>query len=150
MSTDRTRFSAAFPSTARITGSHRTLTILATVAVVAIIAVTAFLAWRGRVASAPPVTLAVLPFGNTAADSAKAPLADGFGDEVFSALGRVPGLQMRSRSGARAFRGSLAVDPVEAGRRLKVDYLVTGAMREARGHWIVSAELTRVADATEL
>jgi serine/threonine-protein kinase len=101
-------------------------------------------------AGAVPITVAVLPFGNTTGDTATTPFADGLGDEVFTALGRVPGLEMRSRNGARAFRGQITVDPGEVGRKLKVDYVVTGVLREANGRWIVSTELTRTADAAEL
>jgi serine/threonine-protein kinase len=125
--------------------------LLAGVVVTIIIAAVAAYRLGGFGASAAPITIAVLPFGNMdSADSATAPFADGLGDEVFTALGRVPGLEMRSRTGARAYRGQLAIDPVEAGRKLKVDYLVTGVLREARGQWVLSTELTRTADATEL
>ena len=57
---------------------------------------------------------------------------------------------MRSRSEARAYRGQLSVDPAEAGRKLKVDYIVTGVLRQAPGRWVLSTELTHTADATEL
>jgi serine/threonine-protein kinase len=105
---------------------------------------------RDRIVPTPPISLSVLPFANISGDTAITPFADGIGDEVFSALVRVPGLQMRSRSGARQYRGALSVDAKEVGRKLNVDYVVTGVMREAKGHWIVSAELTRTADGTEL
>jgi len=104
---------------------------------------------RGLTA-AVPITIAVLPFGNISGDTAIAPFADGLADEVFTALGRVPGLEMRSRNGARAYRGQLSFDPGEVGRKLKVDYIVTGVLREAGGLWILSTELTRTADATEI
>ncbi len=117
--------------------------------VVAALGVGAYLVRRSSAATIP-ITVAVLPFGNTTGDSATAPFADGLGDEVFTALGRVPGLVMRSRNGARAFRGQLNPDPSEVGHKLKVDYIVTGLLREAGGQWIVSTELTRAADAAEL
>jgi len=97
-----------------------------------------------------PITIAVLPFGNISGDTAIAPFADGLADEVFTALGRVPGLEMRSRNGARAYRGQLSPDPAEVGRKLKVDYIVTGVLRESGGQWILTTELTRTADATEI
>jgi len=117
--------------------------------VVAALGVGAYLVRRSSAATIP-ITVAVLPFGNTTGDSATAPFADGLGDEVFTALGRVPGLVMRSRNGARAFRGQFNPDLSEVGRKLKVDYIVTGLLREAGGQWIVSTELTRAADAAEL
>ena len=61
---------------------------------------------------------------------------------------------LASRCEAATGRGrieaSSAVDPGEVGRKLKVDYIVTGVLREASGRWILSTELTRTADATEL
>jgi serine/threonine-protein kinase len=116
---------------------------------VAGLAVLAF-ALRDDITRPAPISLSVLPFANISGDTAITPFADGIGDEVFSALVRVPGLQMRSRSGARQYRGALSVDAKEVGRKLNVDYIVTGVMREAKGHWIITAELTRTEDGTEL
>ena len=124
--------------------------VLSVLTVVAIIAGVAAYRLGGFGTGPAPVTVAVLPFGNISGDSATAPFADGLGDEVFTALERVPGLEMRSRTGARAYSGQLSVDPIEAGRKLKVDYIVTGVLRDAHGSWVLSAELTRTADATEL
>jgi serine/threonine-protein kinase len=103
-----------------------------------------------RFTAVAPITIAVLPFDNISGDTAIAPFADGLADEVFTALGRVPGLEMRSRNGARAYRGQLSPDPAEVGRKLKVDYIVTGELREASGQWILTPHLTRTADAAEL
>jgi eukaryotic-like serine/threonine-protein kinase len=111
--------------------------------------VTYFVQQRDAVAP-PPITLAVLPFGNIGGDSALLASTLGLGDEVFTALQRVPRLQMRSRNGARAFAGHLGVDEREVGKKLLVDYVVEGDMREESGRWLVIARLTRTADATEL
>ena len=97
-----------------------------------------------------PITVAVLPFGNIGADSALSYVAEGLADEVAGALARVPGIQIKSRSGARAYRGQLGPDVTEAGARLKADYLITGVVRQERGHWILSAELARAADKASL
>ncbi len=97
-----------------------------------------------------PISLAVLPFGNMSADSAMTYVAEGLADELAAALARVPGIQVKSRSGARAYRGQLGPDVTEAGARLDADYLITGAVREDRGHWILSAELTRAVDKASL
>ena len=106
--------------------------------------------FRDRIVPPTPISVSVLPFANISNDTAIAAFADGLGDEVFSALVRVPGLQMRSRSGARQYRGALSVDTKEVGRKLNVDYVVTGVMREVNRHWIITAELTRASDGTEL
>ena len=71
---------------------------------------------------AAPITLAVLPFVNIAGDSATDFVADGLSDEVASALTRVPGVLVKSRTGALRYRGQLAPDVTEAGARLKADY----------------------------
>jgi serine/threonine-protein kinase len=98
---------------------------------------------------AAPLTLAVLPFFNVSGDSSLAFVADGFNEEVASALARVPGIVIKSRSGARAYRG-LSVDIVEAGAKLQADYVLTALVRQERGRWILSAELGRQSDAASL
>ena len=113
------------------------------------IAAAGYLARRQSNSSAP-LTLAVLPFGNIGADSALSYVAEGLADEVAGALARVPGIQIKSRSGARAYRGQLGADVTEAGARLKADYLITGVVRQERGRWILSAELARAADKASL
>ena len=108
-----------------------------------------FLATRGSGAAAP-ISLAVLPFGNIAADSGLDGVAAGLADEVAGVLTQVPGILLKSRSGARAYRGQLGVDVTEAGTRLQAEYLVTGAMRREGANWLVSAEFARAADAASL
>jgi serine/threonine-protein kinase len=111
---------------------------------------TAAYVWTRTPAAAVPITLAVLPFGNIGADSTIDFVADALPDEVATVLARVPGIEIKSRNGARAYRGQLTVDVAEAGGRLKADYLLTGMVREDRGRWILSTEVTRAADATSL
>ena len=109
------------------------------------------LSWqRQRNAVGPPIRVAVLPFVNIAKDSAIELFADGLSDEIATALGRVPGIQIQSRSGARVYRGQLGVDVREAGRRLDADFVVTGAMRAVNGRWIITTELENVSSAAEL
>ena len=122
---------------------------LAASAIVAVLLVGVYLAVRATTAT-EPITVAVLPFGNIAGDSAMDPIGDGLADEVASALSRVPGILVKSRSGARQYRGQLAPDVTEAGSRLKADYLVTAVVRQDRGRWILSADFARAADATSL
>ena len=42
------------------------------------------------------------------------------------------------------------MDPAEAGAKLKADYVMTGLVRQNAGGWILSADLTRAADAASL
>ncbi len=115
----------------------------------AVLAVVAYLL-IGHRESARPISLAVLPFGNTNADTAIDFVADGLADEVASALARVPGIQIKSRSGARLYSGMLGVDVVEAGAKLKAEYVMTALVRRAGGRWILSADVSRAADATSI
>ena len=117
--------------------------------IVGVIGAAGYFATRPSGRSAP-ITVAVLPFGNIGADSALSYVAEGLADEVAGALARVPGIQIKSRSGARAYRGQLGPDVTEAGARLKADYLITGVVRQERGRWILSAELARAADKASL
>ena len=119
-------------------------------ALLAVILATGTYAARNWIVRAEPITVAVLPFGNIAGDSAIAYVADGLADEVASALARVPGITIKSRVGALAYRGSLAPDVTEAGARLKADYLLTAVIRQERGRWILSADFEHGADARSL
>ena len=104
----------------------------------------------GSRGSAGPVSLAVLPFGYDAADTAMSFVADGLPDEVAGALSRVPGIEIRSRSGARLYRRQLSVDVTEAGTRLNAAYVMHGVIRQERGRWIVSIDLARADDQTSI
>jgi serine/threonine-protein kinase len=119
------------------------------IAVVALATLGSYIATRTASAGAP-ITLAVLPFANIAGDSAMDLVGAGLADEVASALSRVPGIVVTSRSGARRYLGQLAPDVTEAGARLKADYLVTAVVRQDRGRWILMADFARAADAQSL
>lgn len=97
-----------------------------------------------------PITLSILPFGNTAADTSIEFVAQSLADEVAASLMHIPGILIKSRAGARMYGGRLGVDVMEAGARLKADYVVTGVVRQEKGQWILSAELARSADGTSI
>jgi TolB-like protein/tetratricopeptide (TPR) repeat protein len=139
----------ASPAEAVVRRPARALRWVGLALAVGVVGTVAYLATRAPGASAP-ITLTVLPFGNIGADSAMDLVAGGLAEEVASALQRVPGIQIKSRSGARAYRGKLGVDVTEAGARLKADYVMTGVIRQDRGSWILSADVERAADATSL
>ncbi len=107
-------------------------------------------AGQARAGVAAQLTLAVLPFYNLDRDSTLAFVADGFYEDVASALARVPGILIKSRSGARAYRDSLAVDVVAAGSKLKADFVLTAEVRQDRGRWVLSADLGRQSDAASV
>jgi serine/threonine-protein kinase len=100
--------------------------------------------------SSAPITITVLPFSNTAVDSATDFIAGGLAEQVASILARVSGIQIQSRSGARAYAKMLTVDVAEAGRTLKADYVMQGSVRQEAGSWILSADVERARDGMTL
>jgi TolB-like protein len=96
------------------------------------------------------ITVAVLPFGNISGDSTLGFLTEGLADEVAGELARVPGIQIKSRSGARAYRGQLGPDVTEAGTKLKAAYIMTGVVRQDGGGWVLSVDVARASDATSI
>lgn len=121
----------------------------AAAAAVLVLAAGGYLLVRGQ-RVAEPISLAVLPFGNTAADSSMEFVVESLSDEVAASLMYVPGIQVKSRAGARLFRGQLGVDVIEAGQKLKADYVMTGVVRQDRGRWILSADLARASDGSSI
>jgi serine/threonine-protein kinase len=125
----------------------RASTWIAVASLAGVVALGAYFATRNTGAPAP-MTVTVLPFNNIAGDTALDFIADGIGDEIAAAIGRIPGIQIKSQIGARAYRGVLAPDVVEVGAKLRTDHVMTGVVRQERGQWIVSANFERTADAT--
>jgi serine/threonine-protein kinase len=74
-----------------------------------------------------PVTVAVLPL-EVEGDSAQS-LAVGFSEDLANALVGKPWLLVKSRGGARNYRGQGDIDVRAVGDSLGVRYLVTGSMR---------------------
>ncbi len=94
-------------------------------------------------------SLAVLPLVNVGGDSANAYFADGMTDELTSALSKVPGLRVASRTAAFRFKGSDA--PVEEiGRALNVATLLEGTVRRGGSRIRVTASLVDASDGLAL
>ena len=113
--------------------------------------VIALLIRGGAASTTTPASVAVLPFANVGGDSAQAYLADGMSDELTTALGKVPGVQVAARSRTYNYRNRRDVDAREAGRALGVAYVVQGTVRRAGDNRLhVSAQLTSAADGKEV
>jgi serine/threonine-protein kinase len=80
--------------------------------------------WRAKPVDGP--SLAVLPFevDNTELSY----LADGIGDRLTDALTQIPGLRVVARAAAARFRDG-ARKPADAGRELRVRYLLAGSVK---------------------
>jgi class 3 adenylate cyclase/TolB-like protein len=97
--------------------------------------------WREyRPATAPPLSLVVLPFENVGGDAADNYLATGVTDDLTTALSHIPGAFVIARATAYTYRGK-AEDIRKIGRDLNVRYVVRGSMQRFAQRLKVNAEL---------
>ncbi|MFN2603548.1 MAG: protein kinase [Gemmatimonadaceae bacterium] len=122
---------------------------LAFVVVVALIAF-AYFAKSRTPAETSRSSVAVLPFADDRPDSANAYFGEGIADELMSALGKVPGLRVASRTSAIALGRRRDLDVRQIAGRLGVATVVEGTVRRADGHLRVTAQLTNAADGLTL
>ncbi len=94
-------------------------------------------------------SVAVLPLVNVGGDSANEYFADGMTDELTSALSKVPGLRVASRTAAFRFRGSQA-SVEEIGRTLNVATLLEGTVRRGGSRIRLTASLVDASDGLAL
>jgi serine/threonine-protein kinase len=111
-------------------------------------------AWllRSRAAassSAAGRSIAVLPLANVGGDAQQEYFSDGMTDELASALGRIPGLRVASRTSSYAFKGK-TTDVGQIGRALNVETVLEGTVRRAGERLRVSVQLTKVSDGLAL
>jgi TolB-like protein/tRNA A-37 threonylcarbamoyl transferase component Bud32/tetratricopeptide (TPR) repeat protein len=130
----------------RLRMSHRR-NALAVGGVLALAAATAV--WAAWPAPAP-AAIAVIPFLNVDGDTAEEYVAEGLADGLANALGRVPRLRVIARTMSYRFRGRRDLDLRAVGESLSASHVVLGRVRRARGHMIVSAQLTRTSDNSEI
>ncbi|HEX6251502.1 MAG TPA: tetratricopeptide repeat protein, partial [Gemmatimonadaceae bacterium] len=99
----------------------------------------------GAASGEPPIrSVAVLPFVDAGqGGGADDYFVEGMSDELSAALGRIPGLQVASRTSTYAFKGE-SVDVRQVGERLKVDAVLEGRVRRAGDRLRVTAQLTNV------
>jgi serine/threonine protein kinase/tetratricopeptide (TPR) repeat protein len=142
--------SGTWPMPAAAPRRPRKVIVAVVAALIGLLALGGYFVTDGTRGDTRPISLAVLPFKNMDVDSTMDVVADGLADAVAGALTRVPGIEIRSRSGARIYRARLSVDMKEAGAKLNAAYVMHGLIRQERGRWIVSVDLARAADATSI
>jgi len=98
--------------------------------------------WRGAPA---PSSIAVLPFLNLSNTPDHDYLADGFVEELTTALAQVEGLKVVARSSAFQFKGK-SPEIREAGRKLGVETVLEGSLRRTGENVRVNAQLIQVSD----
>lgn len=83
-------------------------------------------------------SIAVLPFANLSGDPGQAYFSDGIAEELRSALARLAGLKVVGRTSSEAVR---EVDAETAAKRLGVDNILTGSVRQSPSTIRVGAQL---------
>jgi serine/threonine-protein kinase len=118
-----------------------------------IVGVTIFLAVRGRMGGASGQgggakvkTLAVVPFENETGDTANAYLGSGLAEDLVTALGRVPGLEVKSPSAARRALSQPGATLASVGTLLGAEYIVEGSLRRLGETWRITARAVRPGD----
>ena len=91
-------------------------------------------------ATAPRLSLVVLPFANLSGDPAQEYFADGITEDLTTDLSRLPGSLVIARNSAFTYKGK-AVDPKQVGRELGVRYILEGSVRRASDEVRVNAQL---------
>lgn len=115
----------------------------------AVLAAAGFATWRLWPRSTGIRSLAVLPFANVLRDPEVDYLCDGIAQSLIRGISRLPSLAVRPHSAVANFREK-RIDPREAGRKLAVDAVVTGAVTRAAGRLRITAELVEVASGARL
>ncbi len=90
--------------------------------------------------------VAVLPFANVGGDSSQQYLAEGMADGLATALGKVPGIRVVSRTVTSHYRGRSDIDAREIRKVLGADYVVHASLRRLEGKLRVSAQLISASD----
>ena len=85
---------------------------------------------RIAVASAPPPSIAVLPFADLSAARDQDYFCEGMAEELIHTLARLPGLRVASRTAAFQFKGHTG-DMRAVGERLGVESVLEGSVRKA-------------------
>jgi serine/threonine protein kinase/Flp pilus assembly protein TadD len=94
-------------------------------------------------------SLAVLPFADLSPEHDQEWFCEGLADEILSAIGRIPGVRVASRTAAFQFR-NVQLDPGEIGDRLGVGHLLEGSVRKAGDHLRITARLVAASDGCQL
>ena len=90
--------------------------------------------------TAAPGSVAVMPFVDLSPDRDQEYICDGIAEELMTALGRIPGLDVVARSETRQFKGR-TVDARQVGRLLNVATVLEGGVRRAGDRLRITAQL---------
>jgi serine/threonine protein kinase/tetratricopeptide (TPR) repeat protein len=88
-------------------------------------------------------SVAVLPLANRSADPENEYFSDGMTEEIINVLGKVPGIQVASRTSSFAFKGK-DVDVRKIGEQLGVGSVLEGSVRKVGNRIRITTQLTDV------
>jgi serine/threonine-protein kinase len=94
-------------------------------------------------------SIAVLPLANRSADPENEYFSDGMTEEIINVLGKVPGIQVASRTSSFAFKGK-SVDVREIGEKLGVGTVLEGSVRKVGNRIRITTQLTDVTNGYNL
>ncbi len=94
-------------------------------------------------------SIAVLPFINRSADPENEYFSDGITEEIITALAKVDGLRVISRTSSFSFKGK-NMDVREIGKQLEVQSILEGSVRKSGNKVRISAQLSSAFDGYEL
>jgi len=97
-------------------------------------------------ASAPPNSIAVLPFVNMSADKDNEYFSDGISEELLNALANVEGMGVASRTSSFAYKGKSELGAGAIGRELKVAHILEGSVRKSGTRVRITAQLIDAAN----
>jgi serine/threonine-protein kinase len=103
----------------------------------------------GAVSAVDARAIAVLPFVNASADPDNEYFSDGITEELITALTKVEGLHVASRTSVFALKGARE-DVRTLGARLNVSAVLEGSVRRAGNRLRITAQLTSVGDGRTL
>jgi adenylate cyclase len=93
-----------------------------------------------KLATAPRISIVVLPFESLSGDPEQAYFAEGLTDDLTTDLSHIPGSFVIGRNTASTYKGK-AVDAKEIGRELGVRYVLEGSVRSVGEATEVNAQL---------
>ena len=85
-------------------------------------------------------SIAVLPFENMSGDPEQEYFSDGMGEDIITALSRIPDVFVIARNSSFTYKGKPA-DVRQVGRELGVRYVLEGSVRKVRDRVRISAQL---------
>jgi serine/threonine protein kinase/TolB-like protein/Tfp pilus assembly protein PilF len=89
----------------------------------------------------PEKSIAVLPFENLSRDPDNAFLTDGVQDEILTALSRIAGLKVISRTSVIEYKSGITRDLREIGQQLGVAHVLEGSVQRSANRVRVNAQL---------